>query len=172
MMKFIVVLLSVGALFSLAACDDTPPPQKRTVQPRAVTKKTSVPVVVAEVVESSKQDAFRYVYNDRRDPFTSLMVVREPLKDDFEPKTPLQSFGVKELRLTAIVSGKGQTRAMIIAPDNKAYILTLGVKVGRNQGYVKEITADEVVVEEQFRDFSGGVRTEIKKITLPHRDGE
>jgi type IV pilus assembly protein PilP len=173
MMKFIVVLLSVGVLFSLTACDDTPPKKKRTVQPRAVTKKTSVPVLDnAEVEESSKQPVFRYVTNDRRDPFTSLMVVREPLQTDAEPKTPLQKFGVKELRLTAIVSGMGQTRAMVIAPDKKAYILTVGIKVGRNQGYVKEITTDEVVVEEQFRDFSGGVRTEVKRITLSRGEGK
>lgn len=173
MMKFIVVLLSVGVLFSLTACDDKPQKKKRTVQPRAVINKTSVPVVdVVEVVDSSKSPAFRYVSNDRRDPFTSLMVVREPLQRDDEPKTPLQKFGVKELRLTAIVSGKGQTRAMVIAPDKKAYILTVGIKVGRNQGYVKEITADEVVVEEQFRDFSGGVRTEVKRITLSRGEGK
>ena len=173
MMKFIVVLLSVGVLFSLSACDDKPPKKKRTVQPRVVTKKTSIPAVeVAEEVESSKQPVFRYVSNERRDPFTSLMVVREPIQGDDEPKTPLQKFGVKELRLTAIVSGKGQTRAMVIAPDKKAYILTVGIKVGRNQGYVKEITADEVVVEEQFRDFSGGVRTEVKRITLSRGEGK
>lgn len=169
MMNFVVVLLSVVLMLSLTACDDEPK-KKKTAPPRVVSVAKSVPA--EEVVQKVKQPPFRYVLGDRRDPFTSLMIVREPLQEDDEPKTPLQNFGVKELKLTAIVSGKGQTRAMIIAPDKKAYILTVGVKVGRNQGYVKEITADDVVVEEQFRDFSGDVRTEIKKITLPHREGE
>lgn len=170
-MNIVVVLFSVVVMFNLAACDAKPKKKKKkAVPPRVVAVAKSVPDEV--VVQEKKQPTFRYVLVDRRDPFTSLMIVREPLMNDEEPKTPLQSFGVKEMRLTAIVSGKGQTRAMIIAPDKKAYILTVGVKVGRNHGYVKEITADEVVVEEQFRDFSGGVRTEIKRITLPHGEGE
>lgn len=169
MMKLAVVLISSILMFGLAACDGEPKKIK-TAPPRIVPVAKSVPV--EEVVVKEQVETFRYVLADRRDPFTSLMVVREPLQDEDEPKTPLQNFGVKELRLTAIISGKGKTRAMIIAPDKKAYILTVGIKVGRNQGYVKDITADEVVVEEQFRDFSGGVRTEIKKITLSHGEGE
>lgn len=169
MMKIIVVLISVGALFNLAACDEAPKKKKRTPQPRVVAKKTVAPAPsVADETIKGNEPVFRYSTNGRRDPFTSLLEVREPLQNDVEPLTPLQKFGVKELRLTAIISGKGKTRAMIVAPDKKAYVLTVGTKVGRNQGYVKEITVDEVVVEERFRDFSGGVRTEIKKITLSH----
>lgn len=172
MMKFIVVLLSVGALFSLTACDDASE-KKSTPKPRVVVKKTSAPIVseVEAAVEEQKS-IYRYVTTGRKDPFTSLLAVREPLQDDLEPLTPLQRFGVKELILTAVVSGKGQARAMVMAPDKKAYVLTVGIRVGRNQGYVKEITVDGVVVEESFRDFSGDVRTELKKITLPNREGE
>lgn len=172
-MKFFLVLICVGALFNITACEDAPKKKKKVPKVRAVAKQSVVPAV-SEVKVVTKEDkpVFRYVVNNRRDPFTSLFAVREPLKNDVEPLTPLQKFGVKELRLTAIVAGKGQTRAMIIAPDKKAYVLVVGIKVGRNQGYVKEITVDEVVVEERFRDFSGDIRTEIKKITLPHGEGK
>lgn len=169
MIKVLMVLISVSGLFCLFACDDGAPKKKKAPTVRVVAKKVIAPttskMVVPEVVE---KPMFRYKTNGRRDPFTSLFAVREPLQSEAEPMTPLQKFGVKELRLTAIVSGKGETRAMVIAPDKKAYVLTVGIKVGRNQGYVKMITVDEVVVEERFRDFSGGIRTEVKKITLPH----
>jgi type IV pilus assembly protein PilP len=61
---------------------------------------------------------------------------------------------------------------LVVAPDKKAYLLNIGVKLGRNHGVVTDITNDEVIVEESFRDFSGGLRTEIQKITLPNREGE
>lgn len=172
MMKLILLLLlSLGLMFSITACDDKPQKRTKVVRPRVVTKKVATPVVKKKVVKV-KLPQFRYIASDRRDPFVSLMVVRAPLQDNNEPLTPLQKFGVKELRLNAIVIGKGEPRAMVVAPDQKAYILTVGIKVGRNQGFVKTITKDEVVVEESFRDFSGGVRTEVKKITLPHRERE
>lgn len=171
MMRLVLLLLSLGLLFSIAACDDNPQKKTKVVRPRVVAKKIIAPVVKKEVAKT-ELPKFRYVVRDRRDPFVSLVVVREPVQDNDEPLTPLQTFGVKELRLNAIVIGKGEPRAMVVAPDKKAYTLSVGIKVGRNQGVVKNITKDEVVVEEVFRDFSGGVRTEVKKITLPHGEGE
>lgn len=170
-MRLVLLLLSLGLLFSLAACDDKPQKRTKVVRPRVVAKKVVAPVVKKEVVKEELPQ-FRYIVSDRRDPFVSLLAMREPLQDNTEPLTPLQTFGVKELRLSAIVVGKGEPRAMVVAPDKKAYILTVGIKLGRNQGFVKNITKDEVVVEESFRDFSGGVRTELKKITLPHGEGK
>ncbi|MCA1797673.1 MAG: pilus assembly protein PilP [Geobacteraceae bacterium] len=89
-----------------------------------------------------------------------------------KPLTPLQKFGLKEIRLMAIVVGKGEPRAMVVAPDKKAYTLTRGVKIGRNKGVVQEITPEEIIVEERFRDFAGTMRTEIKRMTLPQGEGE
>lgn len=115
---------------------------------------------------------FTYVAESRRDPFTSLLAIKEPVAEEAEPLTPLQKFGLKEIRLIAIVIGKGEPRAMVVAPDKKAYTLTRGVKIGRNKGVVQEITPEEIIVEERFRDFAGTTRTEIKRMTLPQGEGE
>ncbi|OQY17702.1 MAG: hypothetical protein B6I36_08655 [Desulfobacteraceae bacterium 4572_35.1] len=169
MMRILLLLLSLGLVVSLSACDEKPRKKTRVVRPRVVAKR---PVKTVKKVPESNRPKFAYVAGERRDPFTSLLAVRKPLKSDLELETPLQKFGLKELKLTAIIIGKGEPRAMVIAPDNKAYILSAGIKIGRNRGVINEITKDEVIVEESFRDFSGGVRTEIKSITLPNREGE
>ena len=108
-----------------------------------------------EIVE----EKYQYVAEGRRDPFASLLKIREPLNDETEPETPLQRFGLKELQLIAIVLGQNEPRAMVVAPDKKAYTLISGVKVGRNRGHVVEVTENKVVVEERYRDFSGTLRT-------------
>lgn len=170
MMRLILFLLSLGLIVGLSACDDKPQHKKKVVRPHVVVKKP-VTAVKKEVVKTTKAQ-FRYVVEDRRDPFTSLLIVRNPLEDTAEPETPLQKFGLKEVRLVAIVIGKGEPRAMVKAPDNKAYMLSVGVKIGRNHGVVTGITNEEVVVEERYRDFSGSLRTEMQKITLPTREGK
>lgn len=169
MMRIILLLLSLGVVVGLSACDEKKPQAPTVVKARAVAQKPAEVVIQKDLIEVPN---FVYVADDRRDPFTSLLEVRSPIQEDAEPDTPLQQFGIKEVRLSAIVIGKGEPRAMVVAPDNKAYMLSIGVKIGRNRGVVTDITNDEVIVEERFRDFSGGLRTEIQKITLPNREGE
>lgn len=110
----------------------------------------------------------------RRDPFDSPLQMRKPkaAEKEGEPLTPLQTFGVNELRLLGAITGKGQPTAMVLAPDNKAYILHPGTKVGRHRGQVTAIYADRVVVEEKYVDFAGNERTETKTIAISQEEGE
>ncbi len=170
MNRLILLLFVLGLVVALGGCgDDAPQTKKRVVRSRVVAKKK---VVAKKIVTEVKEQPFVYQVDGRRDPFTSLLQVRKPLGDEEEPLTPLEKFGLKELKLGAIILGKGAPRAMVEAPDKKAYILTVGVKVGRNHGVITEITTDGVKVEERFRDFSGNLRTETKMIALPNGKGE
>ncbi|MBN2645150.1 MAG: pilus assembly protein PilP [Desulfuromonadaceae bacterium] len=171
MIRSLIFLLVVCVSVGLVGCDD-----KKTVQPRPVKTREAAPERVKPKAEAPQTPAeapvFVYQAQDRRDPFTSLLTIRETVQEEDEPLTPLQTFGLQELRLIAIILGKNEPTAMVVAPDKKAYTLTIGVKVGRNNGVVKDITATEIIVEERYRDFSGATRTEMKSITLPHGEGE
>ncbi|MDY0397637.1 pilus assembly protein PilP [Desulfuromonas thiophila] len=169
-----LILLFIVLLVLLTACQDAPPQPARPVQTRtrAVAQKPPArPEPQMEKTPETQPPEFSYQARDRRDPFVSLLTIREPEEDSDEPLTPLQNFGLKELRLIAVILGKGEARAMVLAPDKKAYTLTKGVKVGRNKGEVTAIQDEEVIIEERFRDFSGATRTEVKRITLPQREG-
>ncbi len=171
-MRLLTLVLAFALAFSLTGCGDEKTTQKvKKVTPKIAAKKNKAK---DEKKPQEKKNVKIYKYNakGRRDPFASLLKIREPLNDDAEPETPLQRFGLKELQLIAIVLGRNEPRAMVVAPDKKAYTLVAGVKVGRNRGHVVEITENEVVVEERYRDFSGTLRTELKEITLPQREGE
>ncbi|MFN2257718.1 MAG: pilus assembly protein PilP [Desulfuromonadaceae bacterium] len=174
--RYVSFLLVLLLPWIVCGCSDDKPQQLKPVQTRSSAPaerpapKDSEPVVESE--PEPEKPVFIYVVDGRRDPFTSLLSIKDPVEDEAEPLTPLQKFGLKEIRLMAIVVGKGEPRAMVVAPDKKAYTLTRGVKIGRNKGVVQEITPEEIIVEERFRDFAGTMRTEIKRMTLPQGEGE
>jgi type IV pilus assembly protein PilP len=174
--RYISFLLVLLIPWMMCACSEDKPQKLKPVQARssAPPERPAPPKEerVAEPEKEPEKPAFIYVDQGRRDPFTSLLAIKEPVEDEAEPLTPLQKFGLKEIRLIAIVIGKGEPRAMVVAPDKKAYTLTRGVKIGRNKGVVQEITPEEIIVEERFRDFAGTTRTEIKRMTLPRGEGE
>jgi type IV pilus assembly protein PilP len=173
-MRLYAVIFAFLAFWMVTGCSDNKPKELKPVQTRSTAPVRSAPDTIKEVATVEAEPIKpKFMYDERRrDPFSSLLTIKDPVTDDAEPLTPLQKFGLNEMRLIAIVIGKDEPRAMIEAPDSKAYTLTPGVKIGRNKGVVQAITPHEIIVEERFRDFAGTTRTEIKRITLPHGEGE
>ncbi len=158
----------------LSGCQSEAPPQAVTPAPqRVATAAQATPAASAEESPSSAAEApFVYAVAGRRDPFEPLILQRPTaIEPDSAPLTPLQTFEVSQFRLIGIIVGKGEPRAMVMAPDGKSYILSKGVKIGRNSGAVVEIRSDVVLVEERYLDFSGDVRKNVVEITLPKRGG-
>lgn len=174
--RYILFLLVLLIPWMVCGCSEDKPRQLKPVQARSsappAPPASADKNVAAESEQEPQEPEFIFVDKGRRDPFTSLLAIKEPVEDEAEPLTPLQKYGLKEIRLIAIVTGKGEPRAMVVAPDKKAYTLTRGVKIGRNKGVVREITPEEIIIEERFRDFAGTTRNEIKRMTLPQGEGE
>lgn len=169
-------LAILATLCLLVGCSETPvapvpvvaPPVKQAVPAAVATPgKVEAPALDAPVTP-----AFVYDPSGRRDPFESLVAAKKSTGPSLDvPKTPLQSYELGQLRLIGVIIGKGQPRAMVVAPDGKSYILTKGIKVGKNEGVVQDITSDAVKIEEQYFEFTGEVRKSIQLIQLPKREG-
>lgn len=156
--------------FMLSACTEEAPPPAPPVQkvaPQAKANETK-PVAPAETEQP-------YVYNPvgRRDPFQPLLLVARltPAMESDEPLTPLQTYEIAQFRLIGVIIGKGEPRAMVVAPDGKSYVLQRNIKIGKNGGKVSEVQRDMVLVEENFADFAGEIKTVIQEIKLPKREG-
>jgi type IV pilus assembly protein PilP len=151
-----------------AAQTPAPQPQKRVSpapQPQAASP-------AAEQVTEKKTPEFSYRTEGRRDPFVPLSMIRRPVASGpVEPETPLQRYDVSQYRLTGVIVGKGESKAMVVAPDGKSYILSTGVKIGKNNGVVVEITSDSVRVKEKYYDFSGNIIENLQEIVVPRREG-
>ena len=169
---FVAVLLPV-CLALLAGCGEkSSPPASQPSHPQKVVMPHPKPAAASKTAETPPAPP-EYVYNPagKRDPFEALVLIKRPIVKEGEQLTPLQKYDLNQFRLIGVIVGKGIPRAMVVAPDGKSFILKPGVKIGRNDGTVVNITKDEVQVRERFYDFSGAVRTSVQVIQLPKREG-
>jgi len=172
MTRWYVCLICGVFIFSgLVGCSEetatTPQPKATKVRKPPANQ---VPAPVAKEAET-KEEAFVYVTEGRRDPFVPLSRIRRPIEASDEPATPLQSYDLSQFRLAGVIVGKGASKALVIAPDGKSYILSEGVKIGKNNGVILTISSESVVVEEKYYDFSGNVIENIQEIVVPKRKG-
>ncbi|MBE0500148.1 MAG: pilus assembly protein PilP [Desulfuromonadales bacterium] len=156
-------------VFVLTACDDgTSPPAKNATPP---SKKVQPVQTAVSETDEAKDQVYTYNPTGTRDPFENpfSLIVEIPIDNEI-PLTPLQKLDLNQLRLIGLIIGKGSPAAMVIAPDGKSFILKKGVKVGRNNGVVADITTEAVIVEEQYLDFAGDTKKRIQNIKLPKRE--
>ncbi len=168
-----VLTLAMLNVFLLVGCGEEP-----QTQPQPEAKKVVAPppkaAVPQQTVAPSEPVLPRYVYEPagRRDPFEPLVSAKKATAVVEEVTlTPLQKYNLEQLRLIGVIIGKGEPRAMVVAPDGKSYVLKKGVKVGGNEGVVIDITPEAVHVEERYFDFSGEIRKSVQLIQLPKREG-
>jgi type IV pilus assembly protein PilP len=154
-LRLLITLGMVVLMVSACGNDEkmpvpVPPRQKVKVAPRPSSGDV-------KAVEEEQLSAAGYVYDPAglRDPFEALVMIRKPVFDDGQPLTPLQKFDLSQFRLSAVVVGKEEPMAMVVAPGGKAYVLKRGVKIGKNGGVVTKISPDIVHVEEKYYDFTG-----------------
>ena len=169
---FTYLLCGIFICTCLVGCmeeeSSTPSSQVRNVAAKPPSKEAA-PAVAAQ---EEKEAEFVYVAEGRRDPFVPLTRIKKPMtRGDEEPTTPLQSFDIVQYRLVGVIVGKGEPKAMVVAPDGKSYVLAKGVKIGKNQGVVVDVTSEAVIVKEKYYDFSGNVIENILEISVPKREG-
>lgn len=140
----------------------------------AQTETTPSPVT-REAAVSSAED-YRYRPDGRRDPFESLVKEKAPvvelsrLQDPDRPRGPLERFDISALKLVGILWGELGRRALIRAPDDKGYFVTVGTYMGENGGQVMAIHDDRLMIEEKYKDSEGKIVG--KSLTLPLRRKE
>jgi type IV pilus assembly protein PilP len=144
---------------------ETPPPP-----PPAKVEKTEPPSPTKEEEAEKPPEPSPTPYDPagRREPFKSLIVEEIPSVEKViltpEPDeilSPLQEFGLEELKLTGIIIGGLGDYARVKAPDGKSYTINVGTLMGKHEGKVISITDNIVLVKETFR-YEGGDVEEVE----------
>jgi len=78
-------------------------------------------------------------------------VEEESVGPEKTPKTPLEYFDTDSYKLVLIMSGTAQSKALVVDPKSKSYIIQAGTKIGNREGKVVSITSTEVRIEEPGR---------------------
>jgi len=58
---------------------------------------------------------------------------------------------------------------MVSAPDGKNFILKPGLKIGKNNGVIKDINKSGIVVEESTMDLAGNPIKGLQSLTIPEK---
>ncbi len=178
MKGLLTFILIISITLGVGGCDKLPLPgikkggEKKTVA--AAKPPPKPPPAEVSPGEASpaplppKEEEGRYVYDPtgKRDPFQPFIAMQTPIKPPSEqvPLTPLQKYDLSQLKLVAILVGKGEGTAMVEDSEGKGYIVKRGDYVGSNYGKVKTILKDRVIIEEKYKDYMGTVRS--KEIIL------
>lgn len=167
--NFLLLLLTSSLLLAVGCSEDSAPVKKQ----QKSTQKRVQKQAAAQDTPVAKKEKKEFVYDPagKRDPFRPLVAVRLPAEDANVPLTPLQKFELSQFRLIGVIVGKGEPRAMVVAPGGKSYVLKKGQKIGKNHGVVIDIDSETVQIEEKFLDLAGSVTKSIQEISLPPRQG-
>lgn len=82
------------------------------------------------------------------------------------PKSELETFELKGIRLNGVITGPKKVRAMITGPNGKVYFIAMGEKIGVRQGRVTSIQSDAIKIVEYEIDDRGRRTPEIFEIRM------
>ena len=92
----------------------------------------------------------------QRDPFRPMTLrVKTETTRKRENLSPLERFELSQLKLVGIVWDTKDPRAMVEDSGGLGYVVKVGTPIGANDGKVKAIYRNEVVVEEFYSDDYG-----------------
>lgn len=116
--------------------------------------------------EDTSEVPYAYSPIGKRDPFRNLF---DQLQQDeaAQELTELQRFELDQLRLVAVVSRISTPYAMVEDPSGKGHTLTRGTLIGKNWGQVSQVREDCVVINEEYRDYTGRKVTNKTSLCLP-----
>ena len=168
--RALVYIFVVTIALSVWGCDQLPfLGGKKGARQKPVPKpppKATAKEEPSSAAPTEEEDNYVYDPTGKRDPFQPFIATQTPVSPTGEeiPVTPLQQYDLSQLKLVAILVGKGEGKAMVEDAEGKGYIVEKGIYVGRNFGKVKAVMKDRVVIEERYKDYMGQVKT--KEIVL------
>ncbi len=139
-----------------------PKQQENKVEPKDVDE---------SIAELTKKNS-NYVYSSvgKRDPFKSYFSDFKILERDKKITSELQRYDLSSLRVSGILVGIAEPRAMIVAPNAKTYIVKKGEFLGKNWGKISRILPTKIEIIETYKDALGRKILNRQYLNLPIRN--
>ncbi|RME59985.1 MAG: hypothetical protein D6780_04200 [Candidatus Dadabacteria bacterium] len=128
-------------------------------------------VMLLEKIQKEDEEIKKYVYNPagKRDPFEPFNFAP---KENLKASTPLERYDLGQLKVTAILEGFGEPRAIVEDAKGHGYTVKKGTKIGIHGGEVADIQKDKIVVVEEVTDFTGKKKTNVVEMKLRRKSEE
>jgi type IV pilus assembly protein PilP len=173
-----IIFLSIAFLFLLTVCGGGAPPPSPPVKgktPSAEKKKVEPPQIVEKVEQKEpEKKPEEFVYNPvgKPDPFKPFLQLTDKGTVRRAHLTPLQKYEISQLKLVAIIISPQGNVALVEDSQGKGYFLKKGTVIGSNDGKVKQILKDRVIIEEVYQDIFGQTKAnEISFFLHPAEEG-
>jgi type IV pilus assembly protein PilP len=114
---------------------------------------------------------FTYDPTGKRDPFRSYRWERQARLSESATRGPLEQFDLGQLSVVAVVWHTDKARALIEDPSGRAYVVSEGTAVGKNQGRVIHIDDNLVLVKETYVNFEGEETTKDVELRIRRSQG-
>jgi type IV pilus assembly protein PilP len=134
----------------------------------AETKSTKANSDGAAPVEpkSDSQSPANFSTVGRRDPFRPFTLNTRTNSRPRENLSPLERYDLGQLRLVGVVWHVKEPNAMVEDSVGLGYIVKVGTPIGANDGKVKAIKPNEIIVEETYVDLFGAKKKREVNIKL------
>ncbi|MBT1076591.1 pilus assembly protein PilP [Geobacter grbiciae] len=84
---------------------------------------------------------------------------------------PIQGYPVEQFKVSGIIAGFKENKALIVDPAGKGYVVKAGMKMGNNNGVIMRITPSYLEVAERIRnDVTGKISRRTVKLALPKKN--
>lgn len=124
--------------------------------------------LIDSLTDTSLQSAFVYDPTGKRDPFQPFDFAPKNAED--QEKTPLERYTIGQLKLTAVLEGFDQPKAVVENAAGKGFTVGKGTKIGTNGGEIVDIQKDKILILETEVDFTGQKKTHTVEMKLRTKD--
>ena len=135
---------------------------ERVSKTKASENKTKKEIDITDIAQ--RRSNYRYSAVGKKDPFRNYFGDMASLNKEKKIVSELQNFDVTDVRLSAIIYGVTDPKAVVVAPDGKSYIVKNGSFIGKNWGKISRILPDKLEIVETYKDPLG--RKIINKLYL------
>jgi len=168
-MSYALITILVAAAFFAVSCGggSVPSPAPPKGKSAVAQKKLAEPAKAEQKQETEQGERKEYAYDPtgKVDPFKPFIQLASAKKSSKNvPLTPLEKYEISQLKLVAIISTPEGNIALIEDSTGKGYFLKKGTGIGKNDGRVKKILKDKVVIEETYQDILG--QTKNNEVSL------
>ena len=158
------------ALLLIWGCEGGSKPAKPTVvkrqRPERLPAQKKEEKVAEKVTDQKKEPVYSYNPAGKRDPFKPFITLGPKKQIPTARLTPLQRYDVSELKLVGILKGAAGYRALVEDASGKGFIITKGTPIGRENGRVKEIHDDRVIIKQTHKNIFGEIKEREISIRL------
>lgn len=164
-------VIAAGTL-ATAGCgeEEAPPPPPKAAGPASPVPGAAAPGAEAAAAGGETPTVYTYNAVGKRDPFRTYFAEADEIDEANKNQSELQRFDIDQLKLVGVVVGTATPTAMVEDPSGQGHVVRVGTLMGKHWGQVKHIRRGEIIIQEEFRDFTGRRVSHLVPLRIPEEE--